>query len=162
MRLQNILSEREMKYIEEIGEEYLKAVLNHKAHVYKVDKDKTASPQGFVESSGNEIFYADPVEVPCILKIESQTNESYADSVARYEEYGNITIFVYEKTLRDLKLFIDYGDYVAIEVKDKFVFYTVVNNDIKNISFDKSFGGFAPLFKAIECAPSDQNEIQLI
>ena len=38
----------------------------------------------------------------------------------------------------------------------------VVNDDVKNISFDKSFGGYMPLFKAIECAPTNQNEIELI
>ena len=162
MRIGGILSERELKYIEEVSEEYIKMVLNHTAHIYKVDKQKTPSPEGFVESDGSELFFNDPIELPCVIKIESQTNEAYADSVARYEEYGNITIFVYEKTLKDLNLFIDYGDYVAIEVKDKFIFFTVVNNDVKNISFDKSFGGYMPLFKAIECAPTNQNEIELI
>ncbi len=149
--------------MEEMAEQYIKnMIILNKFFLYKIDKEKTVSSSNLNNLNDKQVFYHDPVEILAIVDIEKTSNTSYTEkNKARYEEYGNITLNVLEKTLKDLNVFIEYGDYVAIEYNSSFIFYSVINNDKKNISLDKSFAGMAPFFKSIECTPIDQNEITM-
>jgi hypothetical protein len=164
MRLENFLSEEYFDYVQEMSEQYMNLFLNHKIFLYKIDRKKTNLSKGFEEATPHDMFFHDPVEVPCVIQIQNQTNEAYSSNNSlRYEEYGNLIVHVLEKTLDERGLVFEYGDYVAYPLKkDKFIFYSIINNDYKNISNVKSFGGYLPVYKSIECTPVDQNEINFL
>lgn len=159
-RLNNILSDREFKYVQELQMEYFEKHLQQSIFLYKVDKQKTSPSVSFDEASAEELFFEDPVEIPCIVEIKPKENISYSENqTARYEEFGNLIFHVLELTLERNSIQIDYGDYVSYFIKNKYIYFSVSDNDFKNIANEKTFGGFEPAFKSVLCVPVEQNEI---
>ena len=159
-RLNGILSEDEFFYMQEYAEEFMAQFINNKVYLYKVDKQRTTSSENFDEALASEMFFQDPIDIPCIVEIKPQENTAYTDNqTARYEEYGNLTFSCLELTLNRKKIIIEYGDVTAYMIKGKYVFFEVINTDTKNISNDKTFLGYEPMWKLIECAPVNENKI---
>ena len=146
-----------------MAEEYMKnMIVLNTFFLYKVDKSKTYHTDNLKDLKPYQIFYHDPVEVLSIVEIDDSKNTTYTDNnKARYEEYGNIKLHVLEKTLKDLNVVLEFGDYVAINRNNSYIYYSIIDNDKKNISLNKSFAGYESIFKSIECTPIDQNEISL-
>lgn len=159
-RLNGILSEQEFYYMQDYAEEYMSEFLNNKVFLYKVDKQRTTSSENFDETTSKDIFFEDPVEIPCIVEIKPQENKAYSDNqTARYEEYGNLIFSCLELTLKKKNIIIEYGDHVAYNIKGDFIFFEIINTDTKNISNNKTFLGFEPMWKLVECTPTNQNKI---
>lgn len=162
-RLNGILSEQEFYYMQEYAEEYMSQFINNKVFLYKVDKNKTNSSENFDEALAEEFFFEDPVEIPCIVELKPQENKAYSSNqTARYEEYGNLIFSCLEITLNRKNIVIEYGDHVAYQIKGDFLYFEVVNSDTKNVSNNKTFIGFEPMWKSIECAPVNQNKIMKV
>jgi hypothetical protein len=76
-------------------------------------------------------------------------------------EPGNITISVYLKTLNDLGIDVDFGDYVGYYDSENFVRYYTVVNDGRVISDTKhTYKGFKPFYRTIIAAPVGPNEFR--
>ena len=159
-RLNGVLSDREFNYIQELQMEYFDKHLQQSIFLYKVDKQKTNPSTSFDEAAAEEIYFENPIEVPCIVELKPKENISYSENqTARYEEFGNLLFHVLELTLQQKNIEIDYGDYVSYFIKNKHIYFAVSDNDFKNIANEKTFGGFEPAFKSVLCVPVEQNEI---
>jgi hypothetical protein len=66
---------------------------------------------------------------------------------------------VYEKTLKDNKIDISYGDYIGVQVTSDQMEYFVVTNDGR-VNFDNKhvMYGLKTFYKTITCTPVDKNE----
>ncbi len=159
-RLNGVLSDKEFAHIQKLQIEYFSKHLQQSVFLYKIDKQKTNPSVSFDEAAAEEIYFEDPVELLCIAELKPKENISYSENqTARYEEFGNLIVHILELTLTSQNINIEYGDYIAYYIKNKFIYFTVSDNDFKNISNEKTFGAFEPAFKSILCVPVEQNEI---
>jgi hypothetical protein len=76
-------------------------------------------------------------------------------------EPGNITVSVYIKTLNDLDIDIDFGDYIGYAVTENSIrYYSVANDGLKNFDNKHTIMGYKGAFRTITCAPIDETEFR--
>ena len=76
-------------------------------------------------------------------------------------EPGNITMSVYLKTLEDLEIDIQFGDYVGYYDTESFVrYYTVVNDGRVTSDIKHTYKGFKPFYRTINASPVMENEFR--
>jgi len=154
-RLENFINNEQFNHYIGYIQEYMNNYSNQQVAYYETIINTKNS--AFNETDFNQLDIADPVMINCLVSIETKENKSYAQNQAgRYEEYGNINVWILEKTLKDLKINIKYGDFLAYNIKDKFVFFTVSDSDTKNISNDVTYGAFEPVYKLIKGTPTPE------
>lgn len=159
-RFSNIINEKEFLHWQRYAQEYIESFAINSVFLHKVDKNRSSPSDAFDEALASEIYFQDPIEINCIVEIKPQENKAYSkNQTGRYEEYGNLIFYVPEITLAQKKISIEYGDYVSYFIKGNHVYFEVVNNDFKNISNDKTFIGYEPVWKTIECTAVDQGKI---
>lgn len=155
-------SENDYNFETQIGLDYISQDMNQSVFVFQVDRDKTEVLDLYGESVGeNSISYKEPVEINVIFKLDAATNKSYdkSQNLARYLQVGNLTFHVYEKTLKDNKIDISYGDYIGIQITPDQMEYFVVTNDGR-VNFDNKhmMYGFKSFYRTILCSTVDKSE----
>lgn len=157
-------SEKDYQFETQIGLDYISQDMNQTVTVFQVDRLKTSTVNLYGESIDEDsISYKEPVEINVIYLLDGAVNKSYdkTQNIARYLQVGNLSFNVYEKTLKDNKIDISYGDYIGLQVTDEQMEYFVVTNDGR-INFDNKhmMYGFLPYFRTISCASADKNEFK--
>jgi hypothetical protein len=155
-------SENDYNFETQIGLDYISQDMNQSVFVFQVDRDKTEVLDLYGESVGeNSISYKEPVEINVVFKLDAATNKSYdkSQNLARYLQVGNLTFHVYEKTLKDNKIDISYGDYIGIQITPDQMEYFVVTNDGR-VNFDNKhmMYGFKSFYRTILCSTVDKSE----
>lgn len=158
------IGHKEFQYMEKNILEYLEKMINTSVWLYKPDKTNVTKSETWNETDSHNVSFLDPIEIPALIEIKPSINQNYLEeSLARFEESGNMTFHVLEKTLREKNVSIEYGDYVSYQIlNDLFVYYEVSNPNDKNFSNDKMFAAYGKYYKTIECTPLNQNELEFI
>ena len=76
-------------------------------------------------------------------------------------EPGNIRVSVYQKTLDNLNVDINFGDYIGYYETETLVRYYTVNNDGRVVSDNKhTYAGYKPFYRTISASPVGPNEFK--
>lgn len=89
-----------------------------------------------------------------MYKLRQPENQDYGNSRMTQMEPGNLKVSVYQKTLDELDIDIDYGDYIGYyETESRVRYYTVVN-DGRVVSDNRhTYGGYKPFYRTITGSP---------
>jgi hypothetical protein len=144
-----------------MGQEWLIGDMNFTCVLYKVDRNKTPIDDVYGETLTDGINFLPPVEFNAYVGIASPENKMVGSTRIDQLEPGNITMSVYLKTLDDLNIDIDFGDYIGYYDTENFVrYYTVVNDGRVTSDLKHTYKGFKPFYKTIIAAPVGPNEFR--
>ena len=91
-------------------------------------------------------FHA-PVEFRGYVQIEMPENQDYGGSRMTQMEPGNLKVGVYQSSLDELGVDINYGDYIGYYETESRVRYYSVANDGRVTSDNKhTYGGYKPFY----------------
>jgi hypothetical protein len=160
-RLSKFLSQDDFDLNIQMGQEYLHGDINMKLVLYRVDRQKTNIDDVYGEVGKDQIKFFPPIEFNGLVKVEDPKNSSYKNGLIRYNEPGNLTIFVYIKHLEELGVDISYGDFIGYpENEDRMRYYTVTY-DGKVVADNKhTMFGYKPYYNTIICAPAQETEFR--
>jgi len=139
--------------------DYTETWINQKVILYQVDYVRTNSDELYGETHTDEIKYKTPIELPCRYKIDKSTNEAYMkNKKARYKQIGNITLYVFEETLKEYKCDIKFGDLLGVVADEKTLIFFEVNDDGKaNFSNSETMFGYKRMYRQIKGSAIDDN-----
>ena len=144
-----------------MGREWLEGDMNFTLVLYKVDRQKTKTDDVYGETVEDGIKFHPPVEFRGYVQIEQPENQDYGQSHMSQMEPGNLKVGVYQDSLDELGIDIDYGDYIGYyETESRVRYYTVVN-DGRVVSDNKhTYGGYKPFYRSITASPVNDNEFR--
>ena len=144
-----------------MGQEWLIGDMNFTCVLYKVDRNKTPIDDVYGETLTDGINFLPPVEFNAYVGIAVPENKMLGTTRIDQLEPGNITISVYLKTLDDLNIDIDFGDYIGYYDTENFVrYYSVVNDGRVTSDLKHTYKGYRPFYKTIISAPVGPNEFR--
>jgi hypothetical protein len=144
-----------------MGQEWLIGDMNFTCVLYKVDRNKTPIDDVYGETLTDGINFLPPVEFNAYVGIATPENKMVGSTRIDQLEPGNITMSVYLKTLDDLNIDIDFGDYIGYYDTENFVrYYTVVNDGRVTSDLKHTYKGYKPFYKTIIAAPVGPNEFR--
>jgi len=145
------------------GEEWLEGDMNFTLVLYKVDKTKTKSDDVYGEALEDGIQFLPPVEFKGLVKILTPTNQLIGASRINQSEPGNLQVSVYQQTLDDLQINIDFGDYIGYyETEQRVRYYSVVDDGRVNSDNKHIYGGYKPFYRTILATYVTDNEFRNI
>jgi len=146
----------------DMGREALEGDGNFRVVLYRPDRTMTTM-NIYGEARPNEIMYHPPIELyvmPVFNESENITFNKGSGSL-RDQQDGKFNFYVYQAHLDELKTNIEYGDYIGYSVSEtEMRYFSVVDNDSKNFSNERTIMGYKGFYKYIECAPVDYNEFK--
>ena len=144
-----------------MGREWLEGDMNFRLVLYKVDRQKTKTDDVYGETVEDGIKFLPPVEFRGYVQIEQSENQDYGQSRMSQMEPGNLKVGVYQETLDELRIDIEYGDYIGYyETESRVRYYSVVN-DGRVVSDNKhTYGGYKPFYRSIVASPVNDNEFR--
>jgi hypothetical protein len=144
-----------------MGQEWLVGDINFTCVLYRVDKNKIKTDDVYGEAVQDGIKFLPPVEFNAFIGIATPENKFLGTTRMDQMEPGNITMSVYLKTLEDLDIDIDFGDYVGYYDSENFVrYYTVVNDGRVTSDLKHSYKGYKTFYRTIIAAPVGPNEFR--
>ena len=144
-----------------MGEEWLLGDMNFTLVLYRVDRQKTNSDDVYGEALSDAIQFLPPVEFKGYVKVEAPSNVDMGSSKIYQTEPGNLQVSVYQKSLNELDIEINLGDYIGYyETETRVRYYSVVD-DGRVVSDNKhTYGGYKPYYRTIIAAPANENEFR--
>jgi len=144
-----------------MGEEWLVGDMNFKLILYRVDRYKTKNDDVYGEAVKDGIKFLPPVEFNAYVKVTQPENKFLGSSLVSQTEPGNMTFSVYQKTLDELEIEINFGDYIGYYETESRVRYYTVNNDGRVVSDNKhTYGGYKPFYRTYIASPVTNNEFR--
>ena len=160
-RLGKFFGDRDFELEVSMGQEWLIGDMNFTCVLYKIDRNKIKTDDVYGEVVEDGVKFLPPVEFNAQITIAAPENKMIGSTKMDQFEPGNITISVYLKTLEDLDVDIDFGDYIGYYDSENFVRYYTVVNDGRVISDTKhTYKGFKPFYRTITAAPVGPNEFR--
>jgi hypothetical protein len=153
-------SEKDFRFLENLGGEYTEQVLNQTVVVYQIDRIMTNVDDLYGETKTNDIKYKTPVVLHCRYSIDQSQNKAYINSnnSGRYRQTGNIKIHVYDKTLKENECDIKYGDIIGVAIDENiFIYFEVLDDGKKNFANTQTMWGYKPLYRTIVGCELDEN-----
>ncbi len=134
----------------QMGQEWLIGDMNFTCVLYRVDKNKTKIDDVYGEALVDGIKFLPPVEFNAYINIVSPVSAKIGSSKIQQSEPGNMTMSVYLKTLEDLEIDINLGDYVGYYDSENFVrYYTVVDDGRVYSDLKHTYKGYKPYYRTI-------------
>lgn len=160
-RLNKFFGEEDFNLEMSMGEEWLLGDMNFTLVLYRVDRQKTNSDDVYGEALSDAIQFLPPVEFKGYVKVEAPTNADMGSSKIYQTEPGNLQVSVYQKSLNELDIEINLGDYIGYyETETRVRYYSVVD-DGRVVSDNKhTYGGYKPYYRTIIAAPVNENEFR--
>jgi hypothetical protein len=144
-----------------MGEEWLIGDMNFKLILYRIDRYKTKNDDVYGEAVKDGIKFLPPIEFNAYVRIVQPENKFLGQSMVSQTEPGNMTFSVYQKTLDELGIEINFGDYVGYYETESRVRYYTVNNDGRVVSDNKhTYGGYKPFYRTYIASPVTNNEFR--
>jgi hypothetical protein len=138
-----------------MGEEWLEGDMNFTLVLYKVDKRKTKTDDVYGEA------LEDGIQFKGYVKILPPTNLMLGGSRINQSEPGNLQVSVYQQTLNDLEISIDFGDYIGYyETESRVRYYSVVDDGRVNSDNKHTYGGYKPFYRTILATYVNDNEFR--
>ena len=144
-----------------MGREWLEGDMNFRLVLYRVDRQKTKTDDVYGETVEDGIKFHPPVEFKGYVQVEQPENQDYGQSRMSQMEPGNLKVGVYQESLDELGIDIDYGDYIGYyETESRVRYYTVVN-DGRVVSDNRhTYGGYKSFYRSIVASPVNDNEFR--
>jgi len=162
-RLGKFFGDRDFNLEIEMGQEWLIGDMNFTCVLYRVDKNKTKIDDVYGEALVDGIKFLPPIEFNAYVNIAAPSSLKIGSSKIQQNEPGNITISVYLKTLEDLEINIEYGDYIGYYDSENFVrYYTVVDDGRVYSDLKHTYKGYKPFYRTILCSYVGPNEFRAI
>ena len=160
-RLNKFFAEQDFNLELAMGEEWLLGDMNFTLVLYRVDRQKTNSDDVYGEALSDSFQYLPPVEFKGYVKVEAPSNVDMGSSKIYQTEPGNLQVSVYQKSLNELDIEINLGDYIGYyETETRVRYYSVVD-DGRVVSDNKhTYGGYKPYYRTIIAAPANENEFR--
>lgn len=148
----------------EMGREWLEGDNNFTIALFRIDRQNTNYDSIYGETLQDEIRFLPPIELKVLVEIEDHGPKTYnPNGTMYYEDYGNLTFWVYQKQLEEKKVNIMMGDFVGYADKeDNIKYFKVVDDNRINSETDKTFAGYKIFYNKIVCVPTDINEFRSI
>jgi hypothetical protein len=144
-----------------MGEEWLVGDMNFTCVLYRVDRYKTKTDDVYGETVSDGIKFLPPIEFNAFVQVSAPENKLLGSTRVDQMEPGNIRISVYQKTLDDLDIDINFGDYIGYYETETLVRYYTVNNDGRVVSDNKhTYAGYKPFYRTISASPVGPNEFR--
>jgi hypothetical protein len=144
-----------------MGEEWLVGDMNFTCVLYRVDRYKTKTDDVYGETVSDGIKFLPPIEFNAYIQVSAPENKMLGSTRVDQMEPGNIRISVYQKTLDDLGIDINFGDYIGYYETETLVRYYTVNNDGRVVSDNKhTYAGYKPFYRTISASPVGPNEFR--
>jgi len=144
-----------------MGEEWLVGDMNFKLILYRIDRYKTKNDDVYGEAVKDGIKFLPPIEFNAYVKVVQPENKFLGQSMVSQTEPGNMTFSVYQKTLDELGIEINFGDYIGYYETETKVRYYTVNNDGRIVSDNKhTYGGYKPFYRTYVASPVTNNEFR--
>ena len=144
-----------------MGEEWLVGDMNFTCVLYRIDRYKTKTDDVYGETVSDGIKFLPPIEFNAFVQVSQPENKMLGSTRIDQMEPGNIRISVYEKTLDDLGIDINFGDYIGYYETETLVRYYTVNNDGRVVSDNKhTYAGYKPFYRTIVASPVGPNEFR--
>jgi hypothetical protein len=160
-RLGKFFGENDYNLDISMGEEWLVGDMNFTCVLYRIDRYKTKTDDVYGEAVEDGIKFLPPVEFNAFVQVSAPENKTMGTTRIDQTEPGNIRISVYQKTLDDLGIDIDFGDYIGYYESETLVRYYTVNNDGRVVSDNKhTYGGYKPFYRTISASPVGPNEFR--
>jgi hypothetical protein len=160
-RLGKFFGENDYNLDISMGEEWLVGDMNFTCVLYRVDRYKTKTDDVYGETVEDGVKFLPPVEFNAYIQVSAPENKMMGSTRIDQMEPGNIRISVYQKTLDDLEIDINFGDYIGYYESETLVRYYTVNNDGRVVSDNKhTYGGYKPFYRTISASPVGPNEFR--
>jgi hypothetical protein len=160
-RLGKFFGENDYNLDISMGEEWLVGDMNFTCVLYRVDRYKTKTDDVYGETVEDGIKFLPPVEFNAYIQVSAPENKMMGSTRIDQMEPGNIRVSVYQKTLDDLEIDINFGDYIGYYESETLVRYYTVNNDGRVVSDNKhTYGGYKPFYRTISASPVGPNEFR--
>lgn len=144
-----------------MGEEWLVGDMNFTCVLYRIDRYKTKTDDVYGETVSDGIKFLPPIEFNAFVQVMAPENKMLGSTRVDQMEPGNIKISVYQKTLDDLGIDINFGDYIGYYETETLVRYYTVNNDGRVVSDNKhTYAGYKPFYRTIMASPVGPNEFR--
>jgi hypothetical protein len=144
-----------------MGEEWLEGDMNFTLVLYRVDKYKTKVDDVYGEALQDGIQFLPPIEFKGYVQIVTPTNQYLGGSRVNQSEPGNLKVSVYQQTLDDLEVSINFGDYIGYyETENRVRYYSVVDDGRVNSDNKHTYGGYKPFYRTIIATPVTDNEFR--
>lgn len=144
-----------------MGEEWLLGDMNFTVILYRIDRRKTKTDDVYGEVLQDGIQFMSPIELKGLVQIMAPTNKLLGNSKVKQDEPGNMKFSLYQKTLDDLEVEIQMGDYFGYyETEDKVRYYTVVDDGIVKSDNKHTYGGYKPFYRTITATWVSENEFR--
>jgi hypothetical protein len=144
-----------------MGEEWLVGDMNFTCVLYRVDRYKTKTDDVYGETVEDGVKFLPPVEFNAYIQVSAPENKMMGSTRIDQMEPGNIRVSVYQKTLEDLEIDINFGDYIGYYESETVVRYYTVNNDGRVVSDNKhTYAGYKPFYRTISASPVGPNEFR--
>jgi hypothetical protein len=160
-RLEKFFGSEDFALEQEMGREWLEGDMNFTLVLYRIDRQKTKTDDVYGETVEDGIKFLPPVEFRGYVTIELPENKDYGNSRMSQMEPGNLRVGVYQSTLDELGIDVEYGDYIGYyETESRVRYYSVVN-DGRVVSDNKhTYGGYKPFYRSIVAAPVNDGEFR--
>jgi hypothetical protein len=160
-RLGKFFGESDFNLEISLGEEWLVGDMNFTCVLYRIDRIKTKTDDVYGETVEDGIKFLPPVEFNAFIQVSAPENKMMGTTRIDQMEPGNIRISVYQKTLDDLEVDINFGDYIGYYESETVVRYYTVNNDGRVVSDNKhTYAGYKPFYRTISASPVGPNEFR--
>ncbi len=135
--------------------------MNFTCVLYRIDRYKTKTDDVYGETVSDGIKFLPPIEFSAFVQVMAPENKLLGSTRVDQMEPGNIRISVYQKTLDDLGIDINFGDYIGYYETETLVRYYTVNNDGRVVSDNKhTYAGYKPFYRTIMASPVGPNEFR--
>jgi hypothetical protein len=160
-RLGKFFGENDFDLDISMGEEWLVGDMNFTCVLYRIDRYKTKTDDVYGETVSDGIKFLPPVEFNAFVQVSAPENKLLGSTRVDQMEPGNIRISVYQKTLDNLNIDINFGDYIGYYETETLVRYYTVNNDGRVVADNKhTYAGYKPFYRTISASPVGPNEFR--
>ncbi len=145
----------------DMGEEWLIGDMNFTVVLYRIDRYKTKTDDVYGEVLEDGIQFMAPIELKGLVQIMAPTNKLLGSSRVKQQEPGNMRFSIYQKTLDDLQVEVNMGDYFGYyETEDRVRYYTVINDGRVKSDNKHTYAGYKPFYRTIEATWVSENEFR--
>ena len=160
-RLGKFFGENDFDLDISMGEEWLIGDMNFTGVLYRIDRQKTKTDDVYGETVSDGIKFLPPIEFNAFVQVSAPENKMMGSTRMDQMEPGNIRVSVYQKTLDNLNVDINFGDYIGYYETETLVRYYTVNNDGRVVSDNKhTYAGYKPFYRTISASPVGPNEFK--
>ena len=160
-RLGKFFGENDFDLDISMGEEWLIGDMNFTCVLYRIDRQKTKTDDVYGETVSDGIKFLPPIEFNAFVQVSAPENKMMGSTRMDQMEPGTIRVSVYQKTLDNLNVDINFGDYIGYYETETLVRYYTVNNDGRVVSDNKhTYAGYKPFYRTISASPVGPNEFK--